>query len=294
MNYLGIDGGGTKTLFRLTDKDLNTIKEIELGTSHFGQVGYDRMKEILQQGITELLKYSHSETILSFGLAGYGEVAEIRTQIESVIKEVSIEHKYVLHNDSQIAAFGALGGKEGIVMIAGTGSIAVAYKDGKWHRKGGFGYLIDDGGSAYDIGKKALRIFARMSEGLLEKDPLFDLIMKHYALSKPMDLIRVMFEQVQTIRTETAKLAGLVYQASIAGSLQADTLLQEAALEHALYIKALMKLFDGQVPISYIGGLYRAGDKILKPLEQQEIIMQNPVYDSCTGAVLLGKKVYFE
>lgn len=294
MNYLGIDGGGTKTLFRLTDKDLNTIKEIELGTSHFGQVGYERMKEILHQGVTELLEHSDCETVLSYGLAGYGEVASIRAQIEGVIKEVSGEHKYVLHNDSQIAAFGALGGKEGIVMIAGTGSIAVAYRDGQWHRKGGFGYLIDDGGSAYDIGRKALRIFARMSEDLLEKDPLFDLIMEHYSLSKPMDLIRILFDCGGTIRTETAKLAGIVYQASEAGSRQADTLFREAALEHALYIKSMMKLFQSKVPISYIGGLYRSGEKILKPLEEQGIIMQHPVYDSCTGAVLLGRKVYYE
>ncbi|GLC82192.1 N-acetylglucosamine kinase [Lacrimispora brassicae] len=294
MNYIGIDGGGTKTLFRLSDENLNTIKEIELGTSHFGQVGYDRMKEILQQGINGLLKYSNGETVLSFGLAGYGEVVEIRRKIESVIKDVVLERKYVLHNDSQIAAFGALGGKEGIVMIAGTGSIAVAYKDGKWHRRGGLGYLIDDGGSAYDIGKKALKIYARMSEDLIEKDALFDMIMERYSLSKPMDLIGVMFDRVQTIRTETAGLAGLVYEASLAGSQNAEQLLQDAALEHSVYIKSLIKLFDQEVPVSYIGGVYRAGDKILKPLENHGIFMQHPVYDSCTGAVLLGKKVYCE
>ncbi|MFT4105414.1 MAG: BadF/BadG/BcrA/BcrD ATPase family protein [Lacrimispora sp.] len=292
MNYIGIDGGGTKTLFRLSDENLNTIKEIELGTSHFGQVGYGRMKEILQQGINGLLNYSSNETVLSFGLAGYGEVAEIRRNIEEVIKDVAAEHKYVLHNDSQIAAFGALGGKEGIVMIAGTGSIAVAYKNGKWYRRGGFGYLIDDGGSAYDIGKKALKMYARMSEDMMEKDVLFDLITAHYSLSEPADLIRVMFDHVQTVRTKTAELAGLVYEASLAGSQTAERLFREAALEHSVYIKSLKELFDREVPISYIGGVYRAGDKILKPLESQGILMQHPVYDSCAGAVLLGKETF--
>lgn len=292
MNYIGIDGGGTKTLFRLSNSNLNTIKEIELGTSHFGQVGYDRMKKILQQGIAELLKDSHEETVLSFGLAGYGEVAQIRTRIEEVIKVVSKGHKYILHNDSQIAAFGALGGKEGIVMIAGTGSIAVAHQDGNWHRRGGYGYLIDDGGSAYDIGKRALRTFARMAENLIEKDPLFDVIMENFSISRAPDLIGIMFDQVQTIRTETAKLAGLVYQASEAGSKQADQIFEDVAKEHAIYINSLMKLFDKTPPISYIGGVYQAGDKILEPLKQQGIVMQTPIYDSCTGAVLLGKQIY--
>lgn len=294
MNYIGIDGGGTKTLFRLTDADLNTVREIELGTSHFGQIGYDKMKEVLQQGITELLNYADDQTIISYGLAGYGEVLEIRTKIEQVVQSVSKNHKYILHNDSQIAAFGALGGSDGIVMIAGTGSIAVAYKSGQWHRRGGFGYLIDDGGSAYDIGKKALKVFARMSENLILKDSLFDLIIANFAISKASDLIRIMFDQVETIRTETAKLAGVVYQASIAGSSAASQILREAATEHSVYIKSLLKLFEERPTISYIGGVYRAGDKILKPLEEQGIYMQDPIYDPCTGAVLLGKKVYYE
>ena len=68
-----------------------------------------------------------------------------------------------LKSDVQIAIEGALDGQDGIVVIAGTGSIALSLKEGMLQRCGGWGYQLGDEGSAYWIAKKMLNAFLSRS-----------------------------------------------------------------------------------------------------------------------------------
>lgn len=291
MLYLGIDGGGTKTLFRLCDEKLNLIKEIKLSTCHFGQVGFDGLERILLEGITTVLAGLEEDVIISYGLAGYGQVLDIRTKIEQVVKRVSAHHKYYLHNDSQIAALGALNGQKGIVMIAGTGSIAIAYDKVNWYRRGGWGYLIDDAGSGYDIGKKGLRLFARMSENLIPRDAFYNLMMDHFKLDNDTDLIKVMFDSNSEIRTKTASIASIVAQGAYANSKGCLKIYEEIAFEHAILINSLKELFNEDIIISYIGGVFNAGAILLENYQKLQINLVAPQHDSCNGAILLAQNL---
>lgn len=71
--WIGVDGGGTKTQFTLFDEKLNALDSVCLPSCHAAQVGYDGMNKILSKGIAILLKKTTSEVGLGFGLAGYGQ-----------------------------------------------------------------------------------------------------------------------------------------------------------------------------------------------------------------------------
>lgn len=289
MYSIGIDGGGTTTIFRLYDQEKGFIQEVVQPTSHYGQVGFDGMENILSLGIQEVLKgYENQPVKIGFGLAGYGAVASIREQIEAVVKRVAGKHEYKIHNDAQIAVAGALNGEDGIVMIAGTGSIAYAKYKGEWLRAGGWGYLIDDGGSGYDVGKEALRIFARMAEGFIDKDSLFESIMTGLQLEQPTDLIKFMYQNPTNSRTLVASMGQYVGEAASNGSVAAQSIFKAAAKQHAMFIQSLLDQTDVTLPVSYIGGVFKSGDYVLKPLESYlGRTLISPKHDPCMGAVLL-------
>lgn len=84
---------------------------------------------------------------------------------------------------------GALDGENGIVIIAGTGSIALALKDNIVTRCGGWGSQLGDEGSAYWIAKKMLSIFCQEVDGRLEKTKLYELIKKNVIYKMIMTLL---------------------------------------------------------------------------------------------------------
>ncbi len=289
MYYIGIDGGGTTTIFRLYDQDKKFIQEVVQPTSHYGQVGFDGMEEVLNIGLQQVLKgFEEKPVVIGFGLAGYGAVLSIREQIEAVVKRVASQHTYHIYNDAQIAVAGALNGQDGVVMIAGTGSIAYARYKGEWLRAGGWGYLIDDGGSGFDVGKEGLRAFARMAEGFIQKDALFDVIMDELLLHEPMDLIKHMYQNPNNSRTLVASMGQYVGIAASRGSTAAQSILAHAAKQHAMFIQSLLDQTDQQLPVSYIGGVFKAGEFVLGPLKSYlNKDIASPQHDPCMGAVLL-------
>ena len=141
MKYICVDAGGTKTRFVLYSEDGEILDQEVLPSCHFMKVGYQGMTEILHQGykaLKERSSLSENELILSLGLAGYGREEKIRRSIEESLGETFRNQRYVLHNDIETAMEGAFSGRDGIMLIAGTGSIAFCRHQGKMRRSGGW------------------------------------------------------------------------------------------------------------------------------------------------------------
>ena len=164
---IGIDGGGTSSKGVVADICGNVLARFVGGPTNY--VGNDR--EVIDRSVSDLfvkaLAGRDVEDCAAICLGSAGVSSDkARENLERIIKKSGFTCPYLITTDSHTAHAGALNAKEGIVVIAGTGSICLARKDnGEALRVGGFGHLIDDEGGAYYIGRLMLRAVVRAIDG---------------------------------------------------------------------------------------------------------------------------------
>jgi len=282
--YIGIDGGGTKTKFDLFDSDKNSIASITMPTIHPAQASFKEAVSVLTDTKEKLLeKTNDSDYILKVGagLGGYGINADYRKKLEDEFSAVFDEFK--LYSDAYAAMLGALAGEDGILMIAGTGSIALAKRGDKTFRCGGFGYRYGDEGSAYSIGKTLISRALKEADGRLDKSIISDLVADYF------DNIGINI--IATSDFSRDKIAGLAAAASkyVENSESVRDIFLAAAKEISLHIKAIGKNFESgkRIRLSYIGGVFRSG-YILECIKEMNrgIELVAPIYPPEKGSIL--------
>ena len=299
MYFLGVDGGGTKTCFTLIDVNGKVISKVIKGPSHPTQIGFENLEKLLREGLEEIItnnKFSASDIErVTLGLAGYGIVKEIAEGIAKIVERVFNEIKYELVSDVRVAIAGALAGEDGINIVAGTGSIALALKNNEIIRCGGWGYTVGDEASAYWIGKKTIALFSKESDGRAEKGALYELVRKNLGLNKDAEIISYVNDKIKGDRSEIAKLAKICSDAAILGDEEAMAIFNEAAVEITEMIKVLLRNFGNeQVKVSYTGGVFKSGELILKPLKNMleglNVELIEPILSPDLGGCLLAYK----
>lgn len=297
MYYLGIDGGGTKTQFTITDEKLNVIGTLNKGTSHFKQIGLLGVRDVLKTGFLDILKKCNikEEKLagVGIGIAGYGNVKEHREALEDIVYDVFKGFNVTLKNDVEIAHAGALEGEDGIVIVAGTGSIAFSKIGETYKRCGGWGYTIGDEGSAYYIGKKIIEIFSKEADGRKEKTQIYDMLKRYIDITSDYDLIKYINEEIKCDRLKIAELSMICFEAAKEGDNEAINIFSSAASELSEMINLLVKDYDNRsVHVSYLGGVFKSGEYILKPLKKNlkdNVVIIKPKYTADIGAIILSK-----
>ncbi|MCF0146837.1 MAG: ROK family protein [Clostridium sp.] len=297
MYFLGVDGGGTKTCFTLIDENGKVISRVIKGPSHPTQIGFDNLEKLLREGLEEIIannKISEEDIErVTLGLAGYGIVKEIAEKIAEIVKIVFKNIKYNLVSDVRVAIAGALAGEDGINIVAGTGSIALALKNNEIIRCGGWGYTVGDEASAYWIGKKTIALFSKESDGRVEKAALYELIKSNLNLNKDAEIISYVNDKIKGDRSEIAKFSRICSEAANLGDEEAMAIFNEAAVEITEMIKTLLRNFGKeQVKVSYTGGVFKSGELILNPLrsmlENLNVQLIEPILSPDLGACLLA------
>ena len=298
MRWLGIDGGGTKTAFTIYDEDMCSLERFELGTCHYAQAGFEGMERVLTEGVaraagTGLLG---SDFGIGLGICGYGEGAEATRRIREAVGRVAGEHPFELVNDVEAAWAAGLDLADGVVIIAGTGSIAYGVCAGRTMRCGGWDYELGDEGSGGWLGKELLFAFTRESDGRAPAGAILDLVREELDLTDDFDLI-AFAQKHMAERGRIAALAPLVTRAAEAGDACARDILERAAREEAAMIDAVVRgIFaedDSIVPVTYIGGTFKAGRLLLDSLEQalpERCRLVAPVHEPDVGACLLLRR----
>ena len=156
--YLGIDGGGSKTTCAVGD-ETSLLAMAVAGPSNITRVGEVRARESLHQAIRQACAEAKIDprqlSRACVGAAGAGR-KEIASVVRKIVAEV-IPGAVEVVGDMQIALQAALGTGPGVIVIAGTGSIAYGRDaQGKTARAGGWGFAISDEGSAHWIGRAAV------------------------------------------------------------------------------------------------------------------------------------------
>jgi N-acetylglucosamine kinase-like BadF-type ATPase len=295
MKLIGIDGGGTSTRFSLFDENGNVLQAAREESVHILTQDRDDCIRRLRNGITAV--DPASECMVIGGLAGYGQQEEVRREIEEVCRTAFGNRKFHLYSDVDIAVSGALNGEDGIVLIAGTGSIAEAEIDGKMYRCGGWGYQLGDEGSGFWIADKMFHAFVKEADGRMEKTELYSLIMNRLNLVHDYDIITG-YMKIREDRARTAEYASLCYEAAMHNDPAARMIFHEAAAELAQLAGALSMHFESnEIKVCCMGGIFEHMKEPLLPelqklLKPYGCVLQESAHNAEYGAYLLGRRMH--
>ena len=237
MPYLiGIDGGGTKTLGVLTDLDGRVLATASTGATNPNDVtppvSAERLTSLCETlwESAGLTRDCLSETSLFLGLSGginHGPT------MEGLLRERFPEAKALrVRSDAHILLSGEIPTGDGACIICGTGSVCFARKEDELHRIGGWGYLLDSGGSGYDIGRDALEAVLRAFDGRGVPTLLTELLTDHLGGAVNTRITEIYREGKPYI----ASCAPLVFEAAERGDGAAASILTRNAAKIAEYI----------------------------------------------------------
>ncbi len=272
--FLGVDGGGTKTAFVVLDAAGRLrASHREPGSYHL-EVGLEATAETLKRGTLAALALAGATVsdvrFAFFGLPAYGEDSALLPRLDRLPEVLLPAGRFRCDNDMVCGWAGSLSGRDGIGVVAGTGSIAYGEYSGRRARAGGWGELFSDEGSAFWIAREGLTLFSRMSDARAPRGPLYDRLRDHLGLTADLDLCARMYGASAPGRSGMAQLSKVVCEAAVAGDRQAADIFARAAGELVDLISAVrgrLSIPAGtRVPVSYSGGVFRSGELVLSPL----------------------------
>lgn len=219
--FLGIDGGGTKTEFALADSTGNIVSRVLLDGCNPVDIGIDRTIDILTRGIAAICSNVSNSHISTFAGISGGITGENKERIRAFLERYNFS-SCDNGSDAQSAVALALGEADGTAVIMGTGSIAFSREGGVQKRKGGYGYLFDDGGSGFAIGRDAIVASLQAEEGRANDTILLSLLKKVLGVDRLLDALGTLYSGGKRI---VASLAPIVFEAYKSGDMTAHAIL---------------------------------------------------------------------
>ncbi len=287
---LGIDGGGTKTEFLLTDLTGKEIKRVFLGGSNPVNTGIENTCAVLEKGFVQICEGFNLDEISVFaGIAGV-KAGENQKLINNFLSRFGFA-SFACGSDIELALEVALKGKNGTAVIMGTGIVAYARSGEKLHRTAGRGYMIDKGGSGFHFGSDALNSAFEFIDGRGGSETILKLIEKR--LEKALE--SSVSEIYSGGPAYVASFAPVVFEAFNLGDLTASEIIDRNAYEAAKIINGARKsLTSSDDKIIVCGGLCKQKE-ILYPFLMKYLeggasptFLDEPMVN---GAVLLAKRL---
>ncbi|GGA48413.1 BadF/BadG/BcrA/BcrD ATPase family protein [Paenibacillus physcomitrellae] len=278
-HVIGIDGGGTKTELQVADLSGDTLITLGGGSSNVKAVGLKRVLEVVHLMLEEIYK-KHGllpkDCIgICLGLAGTEQQDE-RNVVASHVRHYFEKQGHTdigiqVTNDAEIALAAAFGKNRGVMAISGTGSIVFGIaSSGEHHRTGGWGHLLGDKGSGYEIGLSSLQAVMLSFDGVKPPTLLTPFILRKLGLSAPPELRSVMY-QSHIEKKHIAELAEACIQAAEEQDTAALHILCTAAEDLAALTAALRRQdlsFSG-VPQGVTGSIFKHSSLFLNFYKEQ-------------------------
>jgi N-acetylglucosamine kinase-like BadF-type ATPase len=297
--YLGLDGGGTRTMALLASAQ-QVLGYGEAGPANLQAVGQAAALKALDEAVRRAFATAGFERVpvaaACLGLAGAGRPEE-QDAVRNWAQKVNLAQRIEITTDAALLLPAGTPDGWGVALIAGTGSMALARSpDGATARAGGWGYLLGDEGSGYALALGALQAVARADDGRGPATRMTDNLLGELRLSRAADLIGWLYGAGRD-RAAFAGLAPLVLRTAEEGDAVARTIVSAAADELAdIAFAAAKKLgFESEpVPLTLAGGLllgsasYR--ERVLTALSRRGFLAQpvTLVQEPAQGAVRLA------
>lgn len=302
-----MDGGGTKTAAIIAALDGSIVAEHVAGPSNFQIIGIESAAQTIFSLITECCRSAHCLPsqihAVTLGLTGAGRAADQKRMADGLRKYSRTQgvqlKKVIVESDARIALEGAFKGEPGIILIAGTGSIAFG-KDTKGivHRVGGWGRILGDEGSGFFIGRAGITAVTRFIDGRGNKTLLTKLLAEKFRLTDQTEIITAVYKD----NFDVASVAPLVLEAAAKKDQVSRLIIEQAAAELTDHVRALAekllpvfcKKVKMKIPVSYIGGLI-ANDTLLQHLLTEQVTatlphihISEPMSPPAFGAVVMS------
>jgi N-acetylglucosamine kinase-like BadF-type ATPase len=299
--FIGVDGGGTKTLGVLIDATSAQLAEVRMESTNLHAVGPALAQQRLLALIDALLAQAgvapHELAGIGLGMSGVGRPAE-RDQVAAWMQERHPRAACFVDNDAVTALAAATGGDLfGIVVISGTGMIVLGIdRQGRRARAGGWGPLIGEPGGGFSLGAAALNAVAEAADELGPPTALTAALLAHLGLAAPADLVGWAYRDVSWARF--ASLAPLVVQCAQAGDAVSAAILErtaEALAQRVLAVMRRLELTATPFPCVFTGGNLAPGplaDRLtdrLRTLAPQAQVTR-PQVDAAVGAAWLARR----
>jgi N-acetylglucosamine kinase-like BadF-type ATPase len=261
MHVLGIDAGGSKTVALLAGLDGRVVAEGRAGGANLRTHGELVVEKRLHEVIDQVLEQdSDRPAAVCLGIAGVDRVDDAAT-IRGVMRRLGFRDHTLIVNDALIALVAGAGEPVGLVIVAGTGSIAYGVNaSGQAARSGGWGPVLADEGSGYWIGRRALVAVMRHADGRGPRTSLTPMVFARLNVTKADDIVSEIYEDAER-RQLVATMGSLVAEAQAAGDVVAAEILKEAAAELVLAAASVVGNLGmrGQVFSTFLsGGMFRS------------------------------------
>ena len=306
---LAVDGGGSKTRALLTDSHGNLLGTGSGASSNAHHAGWEAATASMEAAIAGALSSAgvaagRSITAAAFGIAGIDRpadrapwerwLAEGHTALPGRPERVVIERWTIVNDVELLLAAGTPDGW-GCALICGTGSICWGRApDGRMARAGGWGAILGDEGSGYDVAVRALRLATQTADGRAEAHGLLAGVLRAWQLGAPEELIGRVYD-AQSARPMIAGLARHITSLAEGGDADAVALLEDAGRELAKQVLAVARRLDLQRTSLALGGGFLGGASLLQQAMLRElgalITSQQFVSDPAVGAVVIAQRL---
>jgi glucosamine kinase len=307
---LGIDGGGSRTRGIMYKGD-TVLAQWETGTARVGTVGVVESAERLLNLISELIKMAQLPKreldAVCIGLAGtWLKEEQLRSQQLLALlarRERKIDmDKLLVVSDAAIALEGAFEGANGIVMIVGTGTIAIGkIGENEFVRCGGWGIELSDEGSGAWIGREGLRALVRHFDGRGKETKLAEVMLRLYPAIKP-EHPRTLVTAFNERAFDYQAVTPLVMECAAEGDAVCQEIIERSCRHLLEMVDTLYnRYYAGQkkVPIACVGGIMEADTMLAQMVKsglakQSNLKVVEPKALPLEGAVRIARRLVAE
>ena len=261
MHVLGIDVGGTKTVCLLGDEEGRVLATAKGPGANLQAVGELQLEKVLHTVMEETVgQQTAVPAAICLGIAGVDR-PEDSAVVRGIMSRIGYKARILVVNDALIALQAGIGAAAGIVIVAGTGSIAYGCDGhGNAARAGGWGYVLGDEGSGYWMGRLALRAIVREADGRGHPTTLTPRVLAHFGATRPEELLQTVYRQ-DFKPAAVAALATHVQQARDEGDAVATAILDWGTRElvgAAESVTKQLELTGEEFSFVLAGGMFKA------------------------------------
>lgn len=296
--FLGVDGGQSSTKAVIGDGAGKVLGRGRSGPCNHASKseGRSKLRTAVAAVVDDALDVAGLPVATEFEAACFGMSggpADKRDLIAEIVRSDAIR----VFDDAEVALEGAVQGGAGAIVIAGTGSIALA-KDaaGTTVRCGGWGYLFGDEGGAFSIVRKAVQLALAAEEGWGDQTNLVDLFLGVTGADSVNEAMHC-FYGPDWPRDRIARLAPDIDTAAEAGDRCAAEVLRAAGRalgDLAVTVTGMLEVPRAQVAVHYSGGVFRSR-RVLESFkaccDERHCRVETPAHDGAIGALLLAYRM---
>ncbi|MBR3836410.1 MAG: hypothetical protein IKJ69_06475 [Clostridia bacterium] len=253
--YLGIDGGGTKTIAIVCDKNGNLVSRYVGKSINYNSVGTHTARQNLKETVDGVL--DGKDITLSSAFIGMPALSaraddEFTKELCSGIIDCP---KIAMDSDVYIGLEAMKCDGAAAMVISGTGSMAVGrLADGTIIHTGGWGYILGDEGSGYALGLDAVKAAICGSEGSAKQTSLTEKVLEHFGIAD-IDVLIDIFYDPPISNSEVARVAPVLFECAKNGDEVANGIITKHAHLLADTVSALLCRMPCGTPLGMWGGI---------------------------------------